>query len=98
MSTPQDLKAAFSFIGAFQSETVLAPYTHNALPLFAVGLYLGIEDLASFAIDSLTDGPNDKKAGIIYIDEAEGIACIAQGTTAAELGVKPKLSQTKPVI
>ena len=86
MSTPEDLKADFSFIGAFQAETVLAPYIHNALPLFAVALYLGIEDLASFATDSLTDGPNDKKADIIYIDEAEGIACIAQGTTAADWG------------
>ena len=86
MSRPEDLKAAFSFIGAFQAETVLAPYTLNALPLFAVALYLGIEDLASFATDSLTDGPNDKKADIIYIDEAEGIACIAQGTTATDWG------------
>ena len=86
MSTPEDLKGSFSFIGAFQSETTLASYEHNALPLFAVGLYLGVEDLASFAIDSLTDGPNDKKADIIYIDEAEGVACIAQGTTADDWG------------
>ena len=86
MSMPEDLKATFSFIGAFQSETVLAPYGNNALPLFAVGLHLGVEDLASFATDSLTDSPNDKKADIIYINEAEGIACIAQGTTAADWG------------
>ena len=86
MSTPEDLKGAFSFIGAFQSETILAPYDNNALPLFAVGLYLGVEDLGSFAIDSLTDSPNDKKADIIYINEAEGIACIAQGMTAADWG------------
>ena len=86
MTTPEGLKASFSFIGALQSEAALAPYENNSLPLFAVGLYLGIEDLASFATDSLTDGPNDKKADIIYIDEAEGIACIAQGTTAADWG------------
>ena len=86
MSTPEDLKEKFSFIGAFQSETVLAPYGSNALPIFAVGLYLGVEDLASFATDSLTDSPNDKKADIIYVDESEGIACIAQGTTAADWG------------
>ena len=86
MSTPEDLKGTYSFIGAFQSEAVLKPYSHNALPLFAVGLYLGVEDLATFATDSLTDGPNDKKADIIYINEAEGIACIAQGTTAADWG------------
>ena len=86
MGTPEDLKATFSFIGAFQTEAVLSPYGNNALPLFAVGLHLGVEDLASFATDSLTDSPNDKKADIIYIDEAEGIACIAQGATAADWG------------
>ena len=86
MATPEQLKDTFSFIGAFQSETVLAPYGNDALPLFAVGLHLGVEDLETFATDSLTDGPNDKKADIIYIDEAEGIACVAQGTTAANWG------------
>ena len=86
MGTPEDLSEAYSFIGAFQSEAALAHYGSNALPLFAVGLHLGVEDLASFATESLTDSPNDKKADIIYIDEAEGIACIAQGTTTADWG------------
>ena len=86
MGTPEDLKATYSFIGPFQSESVLKPYGKNALPLFAVGLYLGVEDLASFATDSLTDSPNDKKADIIYINEAEGVACIAQGTDPADWG------------
>ena len=86
MSTPDDLKATFSFIGAFESQADLRPYGNNALPLFAVGLHLSVEDLASFATDSLTDGPNDKKADIIYINEAEGVACIAQGMTAADWG------------
>ena len=86
MSTSEDLKETFSFIGAFQSEEILASYDHNALPLFAVGLYLGVEDLSSFATESLTDSPDDKKADIIYINEADRIACIAQGTTATHWG------------
>ena len=86
MTTAEELKDTFSFIGPFESETVLEPYGNNALPLFAVGLYLGVEDIATFAADSLTDGSDDKKADIIYINEAEGIACIAQGTTAARWG------------
>ncbi len=86
MSTPEGLKATFSFIGAFECEAVLEPYGNNALPLFAVGLHLGVEDLASFATESLTDSPNDKKPDIIYINEADGIACIAQGTTAVDWG------------
>ena len=85
MSTPEELKETYAFIGAFLSETVLEPYGSNALPLFSVGLHLGVEDLASFAGDSLTDSPNDKKADI-YINEAEGLACIAQGTTAEKWG------------
>ena len=94
MSTPEELKATFSFIGAFESEAVLEPYGHNALPLFAVGLHLGVEDLTNFATDSLTDSPDDKKADIIYINEAEGIACIAQGTVTADWG-KPEASANK---
>ena len=94
MSTPEDLKAKFSFIGAFQSEAVLQPYGNNALPLFAVGLHLGIEDFASFAVNSLTDSPDDKKADIIYINEADGIACVAQGTTAGDWG-KPAAPANK---
>ena len=86
MNIPQSLKTSFPFIGVFQSDEVLSGYGNNALPLFAVGLYLGIEDLGSFASESLTDSPNDKKADIIYIDEAEGIACIAQGTVSNEWG------------
>ena len=86
MSKPADLKETYAFIDAFLSEPVLEPYGNNALPLFSVGLHLGVEDLASFAADSLTDSPNDKKADIIYINEAEGVACIAQGTTAEQWG------------
>ena len=36
MSTPEDLKATYSFIAAFESESVLAPYGSNALPLYAL--------------------------------------------------------------
>ena len=94
MSKAEDLKDTFSFIGALESEETLKPYGNNALPLFAVGLHLGIEDLATFATDSLTDSPNDKKADIIYVNEAEGIACIAQGTTLADWG-KPEAPANK---
>ena len=86
MSTLKDLKTTYSFIGALESNAVLKQYGNNAVPLFAVGLYLGVEDLAIFATDCLTDSPDDKKADIIYIDEAEGIACVAQGTTLANWG------------
>lgn len=86
MATADQLAATYSFIGPLLADKVLVPYGHNALPLFAVALYLDVEDVASFATDSLTDHPADKKADIIYISEAEGLACVAQGLTAQDWG------------
>lgn len=86
ITTPEELASTYSFIGPLQADPVLASYGNNALPLFAVALHLDVEDLASFAIESLTDHPADKKADIIYISEAEGVACVAQGYTADSWG------------
>jgi hypothetical protein len=86
MATPEELSKTFSFIGTLQADQTLAPYGNNALPIFALALHLGIEDVGSFAVDSLTDHPDDKKADVIYVDEAEGVACIAQGYTAVDWG------------
>ncbi|HXD34602.1 MAG TPA: AIPR family protein [Pyrinomonadaceae bacterium] len=86
MKTAQDLTSTYSFIGPFLADPVLAPYGDNALPLFAVALHLGVEDLGSFATESLTDHPADKKADIIYINEADGVACVAQGLTSVDWG------------
>jgi hypothetical protein len=86
VATPEELVKTYSFIGPFLADKELASYGNNALPLFAVGLHLDVEDIASFATDSLTDHPADKKADIIYISEAEGVACVAQGLTAKDWG------------
>lgn len=82
MSTPEELASTYSFIGPLRAAPILSPYDDNALPLFAVALHLDIEGLAISAIEGLTDHPADKKADIIYVNEAEGIARIAQGFTA----------------
>ena len=73
---------------------MLAGYGDNALPLFATALHLDIEDLASFATESLTDHPSDKKADLIYINEADGVVCVAQGYTAKNWG-KPSAPANK---
>jgi hypothetical protein len=57
----------------------------EALEMLFVASYL-MRMLVSFATESLTDHPADKKADIIYINEAEGVACIAQGYTAQDWG------------
>jgi AIPR protein len=86
MPTAQQLAQTYSFIGPLQTDRVLAKYGDNALLLFAMALHLDIEDLASFATESLTDHPSDKKADIIYINEADGVVCVAQGYTAKNWG------------
>ncbi len=80
------LSGTYSFINPLLADTVLAKYGSNALPLFAVALHLDIEDLDGFATECLTDHPSDKKADIIYISEADGVACIAQGYTGTNWG------------
>ncbi len=86
MTTPQQLTKTYSFIDPLLADPVLSTYGPNALPLFAVALHLDVDDVASFATESLTDHPADKKADIIYINEAEGVACVAQGYTGLDWG------------
>lgn len=86
MAKPEQLAATYSFIQPMRADPVLDSEGNNALPLFAVALHLDIEDLATFITESLTDHPADKKADIIYINEAEGVACVAQGLTLQEWG------------
>ncbi|WP_199776576.1 AIPR family protein [Nocardiopsis sp. SBT366] len=47
--------------------------------LFALQLKFGIEDIDSVASVALTDGPNDKKCDLVYINRDNGIAIVAQG-------------------
>jgi hypothetical protein len=77
----------FSFINDFKLHTELVQFGDNALPLYASALYLDIDDFASFASNSLTDDPADKKADIIYISEADSLAYVAQGYSAQQWGL-----------
>lgn len=86
VATAQQLAQTYSFIAPLQADQALAGYGDNALPLFAVALHLDIEDVANFATESLTDHPSDKKADIIYINEADGVVCVAQGYTSKNWG------------
>ena len=97
MPKATQLSGTYPFINPLLADTVLAKYGNNArnrlrpfppdaLPLFAIALHLDIEDLDGFATDCLTDHPSDKKADIIYISEADGVACVAQGYTGTNWG------------
>ena len=64
--------------GAFSSREDLAQYGDNALGLFALALRFGSEDLDSIAADSITDGSNDKKCDMIFVNNDEEVAVVAQ--------------------
>lgn len=54
-------------------------YGNNSLLLYTLQLKFNIDDILSVASDSLTDGGDDKKCDLIYIDQDNGLAVIAQG-------------------
>lgn len=67
------------FKSAFEADTDLSQYGDNALSIFTLSLYLKLEDIQEFAVQSVTDGSNDKKVDICFIDEVDGRAIIVQG-------------------
>lgn len=60
-------------------QDLISKYKDNALLLYSLELRLQLEDIQSVASDALTDGNDDKKCDLVYIDEEEGLAIIAQG-------------------
>lgn len=66
------------FWEAFESRTDLKQYGVNALSLFALQLKFGIEDIDLVAEDSITEGGDDKKADLVFIDTEMGYVVIAQ--------------------
>jgi len=66
------------FWEAFNSRTDLTKYGVDALLLFALQLRFGIEDIDLVASTSLTEGGDDKKADLVYIDSDIGHVVIAQ--------------------
>lgn len=69
-----------NYIADFQARTdLVSRYGNNALMLYALQLRFDISDIISIASDALTDGGNDKKCDLIYVDQDTGVAVIAQG-------------------
>src|SRR5579871_743654 len=63
---------------ALDARDDLSAYGDNAIGLFALALRFNIEDLDSVAADAITDGSDDKKCDILYVDREERSAVIAQ--------------------
>jgi hypothetical protein len=64
---------------ALEARTDLNKYGDNALLLFTLQLRFEIEDIDVVATNSLTDGSNDKKCDLVYVDKESQVAVIAQG-------------------
>ncbi|NRN13446.1 MULTISPECIES: AIPR family protein [Serratia] len=56
----------------------LSDYKDNALGLFALGLRFGLDDLSSIGVDAVTDGSDDKKLDIVFINSEEEYAVVGQ--------------------
>ncbi|EJN2869347.1 AIPR family protein [Salmonella enterica subsp. enterica serovar Laredo] len=63
---------------AYSSLEDLSDYKDNALGLFALGLRFGLDDLSSIGVDAVTDGSDDKKLDIVYINSEEEYAVVGQ--------------------
>ncbi|MEU4439425.1 AIPR family protein [Micromonospora chalcea] len=75
-------------LAAYGKRDDLAAYGSNGLLLFALQLQFGMDDIESVAADALTDGNNDKKCDLVYVDRDRGRLVIAQGYEAKSPGTK----------
>ena len=62
---------------------LISKYNNNALMLYTLEMKYDIQDITSVASEALTDGGDDKKCDLIYIDTSSGIAIIAQAYNKA---------------
>lgn len=69
----------FAFEQALSVRTDLSVYNDNALMLFALQMHLDATDIHAIASEALTDGRDDKKLDLVYVDRAAGKIIIAQG-------------------
>ena len=87
-----------SFYHAFNArEDLKTMYGDNALLLYALQLRFDIEDIVAVASEALTDGHNDKKCDLIYVDRESGVAVVAQAYKII-LRMKIWLRRTRLVI
>jgi len=63
---------------AFEAREDLAEHGDNGLALFALALRFGLDDLETIAADAITDGCDDKKYDMVYINREDEYAVLAQ--------------------
>ena len=79
---------ACTFYPAYKSQSNLSIFERNDLLLFCLQLRFNIDDIVSTGIASLTDGSDDKKIDLIYIDEDNKLVVIAQSYISDNINKK----------
>lgn len=67
-----------NWVTAFENQSDLSVWEGEGLGLFALGLRFGVEDLTLIASEAVTDGPDDKKIDLLYVDQTLRAAFIMQ--------------------
>jgi AIPR protein len=70
---------------AYAARDDLANYGSNGLLLFSLQLRYGVEDIDGVAANALTDGADDKKCDLVYVDRGAGRVIVAQGYLSENL-------------
>jgi len=86
---------------AFESRDDLKAFSPNALLLFALETRFHLDDIKTVATTALTDGGDDKKCDLIYVDRDRRCVVVAQGYEAAvpkETGKANKASDLNTAI
>ncbi len=75
-SSPQS-ESIPTFKSAFDSDADLQKYGSIGLALFALNLYLRLDDIDEFASNAITEGPGDKKVDVFQLDlnERRPVVC-----------------------
>ncbi len=76
------------FWHAFEARDDLIQFGSSALMLFALQMKYNIEDISTIAVNSLTEGSDDKKVDLVYIDAESGFAVIAQSYISSNFNKK----------
>jgi hypothetical protein len=75
----------YAFWKAFRTRSDLTKFGDNALLLFAIQMKFDEPDVELIADNCITEGFNDKKADLIYVNEEAGQAVIAQAYMSKEI-------------
>ncbi|PGN04344.1 AIPR family protein [Priestia megaterium] len=69
----------YAYLSAFENRDDLKKYGDNAHLLYALDIKERVNDIHTVATTALTDGNDDKKCDLVFIDEDKGVAILAQG-------------------